>query len=101
MFQNSVLKSKLQSKIDALSIMSNELDKCCMERDRYKMLVEQLKCKKHMQHNNNLDRFAPTNTISGSEILARTKESNNMLKLEVCNIRSISIHSWIVLERQP
>nr|XP_032516844.1 coiled-coil domain-containing protein 149-A [Danaus plexippus plexippus] len=99
--ENSVLKSKLQSKIDALSIMSNELDKCCMERDRYKMLVEQLKCKKHMQHNNNLDRFAPTNTISGSEILARTKESNNMLKLEVCNIHSISIHSWIVLERQP
>ncbi|OWR52909.1 coiled-coil domain-containing protein 149-B [Danaus plexippus plexippus] len=85
--ENSVLKSKLQSKIDALSIMSNELDKCCMERDRYKMLVEQLKCKKHMQHNNNLDRFAPTNTISGSEILARTKESNNMLKLEYRQIQ--------------
>ncbi|CAG9562751.1 unnamed protein product [Danaus chrysippus] len=88
MFQNSVLKSKLQSKIDALSIMSNELDKCCMERDRYKILVEQLKCKKHMQVNNNLDRFAPTNTISGSEILARTKESNNMLKLEVESLKS-------------
>lgn len=44
--ENSVLKSKLQSKIDALSIMSRELDKCSMERDRFKVLVEQLMCKK-------------------------------------------------------
>ncbi|XP_045769610.1 coiled-coil domain-containing protein 149 [Maniola jurtina] len=87
--ENSVLKSKLQSKIDALSIMNKELDKCCMERDRYKILVEQLKCRKIVQeHTNNWDRFAPTNTISGSEILARTKEHNNMLKLEVETLRS-------------
>ncbi|CAH2241723.1 coiled-coil domain-containing protein 149 [Pararge aegeria] len=87
--ENSVLKSKLQSKIDALSIMSKELDKCSMERDRFKILVEQLKCKKVLQENtNSWDRFAPTNTISGSEILAKTKEHNNMLKLEVEMLRS-------------
>lgn len=64
--------------------MTKELDKCSMERDRYKLLVEQLKCKKIVQDNTSTnDLFAPTNTISGSEILARTKEHNNMLKLEV------------------
>ncbi|XP_046978240.1 coiled-coil domain-containing protein 149 [Vanessa cardui] len=87
--ENSVIKSKLQSKIDALSIMTKELDKCSMERDRYKLLVEQLKCKKSVQDNTNThDRFAPTNTISGSEILARTKEQNNLLKLEIETLKS-------------
>ncbi|CAH2084715.1 unnamed protein product [Euphydryas editha] len=86
--ENSVLKSKLQSKIDALSIMTKELDKCSMERDRYKLLVEQLKYKKIIQDTSIRDRFAPTNTISGSEILARTKEHNNMLKLEVETLKS-------------
>ncbi|XP_052741106.1 coiled-coil domain-containing protein 149 [Bicyclus anynana] len=87
--ENSVLKSKLQSKIDALCIMSKELDKCSMERDRFKILVEQLKCKRIVQeYTNSWDRFAPTNTISGSEILAKTKEQNNMLKLEVETLRS-------------
>ncbi|XP_013173227.1 PREDICTED: coiled-coil domain-containing protein 149 [Papilio xuthus] len=89
--ENSVLKSKLQSKVDALGIMSKELDKCSMERDRYKILVEQLQCKKSVsicvQDNNNY-RFTQTNTISGGEILARTREHNNMLKLEVETLRS-------------
>lgn len=64
--------------------MSKELDKCSMERDKYKILVEQLKYKKNLQNKtNSWDGFTPTN-ISGSEILARTKEHNNMLKVEVC-----------------
>ncbi|CAG4930088.1 unnamed protein product [Colias eurytheme] len=91
--ENSVLKSKLQSKIDALSIMGKELDKCCMERDKYKILVEQLKSKKDVMHDldykiNMPDRYAPTNTISGGEILAKIKEHNNILKLEVETLRS-------------
>ncbi|XP_038213951.1 coiled-coil domain-containing protein 149 [Zerene cesonia] len=87
--ENSVLKSKLQSKIDALSIMSKELDKCCMERDKYKILVEQLKSKKDVMHDLDMpDRYAPTNTISGGEILAKIKEHNNILKLEVETLRS-------------
>ncbi|XP_059057214.1 coiled-coil domain-containing protein 149 [Achroia grisella] len=85
--ENSVLKSKLQSKIDALLIMSKELDKCSMERDRYKLLVEQLKCKKiavnQHEYNDNVYRFTPTNTISGGDMLAKTRDHNNMLKLEV------------------
>lgn len=87
LFQNSVLKSKLQSKIDALCIMSKELDKCSMERDRYKVLVEQLKSKKLVTLPNheigNMYRFTPTNTISGGDMLAKTRDQNNMLKLEV------------------
>lgn len=63
--------------------MSKELDKCSMDRDRYKILVEQLQCKKVVREVNSWERFAPTNTISGSEIIARTREQNNMLKLEV------------------
>ncbi|XP_072932663.1 coiled-coil domain-containing protein 149 isoform X1 [Epargyreus clarus] len=87
--ENSVLKSKLQSKIDALSIMSRELDKCSMERDRYKILVEQLKCQKStVPCNSNNYKFAPTNSISGSEILAKTRDHNNMLKLEMETLRS-------------
>lgn len=67
--------------------MSKELDKCSMERDKYKILVEQFKCKKHLQSKtDDWDGFTPTN-ISSSEILARTKEHNNMLKVEV-NIKN-------------
>ncbi|XP_049872241.1 coiled-coil domain-containing protein 149 [Pectinophora gossypiella] len=88
--ENSVLKSKLQSKIDALSIMSRELDKCSMERDRYKVLVEQLKCKQTqpLQHQENVYRFTPTHTISGGEMLAKTRDQNSMLKVEVETLRS-------------
>ncbi|CAK1585364.1 unnamed protein product [Parnassius mnemosyne] len=89
--ENSVLKSKLQSKVEALAIMNKELDKCSMERDRYKTLVEQLQCKKTMsiclQDNNNF-RFTPINTITGGEILAKTRDNNIMLKLEVETLRS-------------
>ncbi|XP_068634036.1 coiled-coil domain-containing protein 149 isoform X2 [Battus philenor] len=82
--ENSVLKSKLQSKIDALAIMSKELDKCSMDRDRYRILVEQLQCKKNMSvYVQDNYRFIPNNTISGGEILAKTRDDNNMLKLEV------------------
>lgn len=86
--QNSVIKSKLQSKLDALSILSKELDKCSMERDRYKLLVEQLKCKKTTplkNHNisSNSYRFTPTNTISNGDILTKTRDHNYLLKLEV------------------
>ncbi|XP_026318994.1 coiled-coil domain-containing protein 149 isoform X2 [Hyposmocoma kahamanoa] len=72
--------------------MSNELDKCSMERDRYKVLVEQLKSKKLITLPNydigNMYRFTPTNTISGGDMLAKTRDQNNMLKLEVETLRS-------------
>ncbi|XP_060801501.1 coiled-coil domain-containing protein 149 isoform X2 [Amyelois transitella] len=71
--------------------MSKELDKCSMERDRYKVLVEQLKCKKPIvtqQENNSVYRFTPTNTISGGDMLTKTRDHNTMLKLEVEMLRS-------------
>lgn len=66
--------------------MSKELDKCSMERDRYKLLVEQLKCKKitdSQPENNGVYRFMPTNTISGGDLLTKTRDHNTILKLEV------------------
>ncbi|XP_050679154.1 coiled-coil domain-containing protein 149 isoform X1 [Leptidea sinapis] len=89
--ENSVLSSKLQSKVDALAIMSKELDKCSMERDRYKSLVEQMNNKNSINEENNMNcvyKYAPTNMISGGEILAKAKEHNNTLKLEVEKLKS-------------
>ncbi|XP_063363003.1 coiled-coil domain-containing protein 149 [Cydia amplana] len=88
--ENSVLKSKLQSKIDALSILGKELDKCSMERDKYKVLVEQLKCVRSTPHqqSSSMCRLTPTYTISGGELLAKTRDLNDMLKLEVESLRS-------------
>lgn len=65
--------------------MSKELDKCSMERDRFKLLVEQLESKKPLLRNENTNvyRFTPTNTISGSDLLTKTRDQNNVLKLEV------------------
>ncbi|CAG9787797.1 unnamed protein product [Diatraea saccharalis] len=92
LLENSVLKSKLQSKIDALLIMSKELDKCNMERDKYKVLVEQLKCKKptlsHRDTNKSLYNFTPTNTVSSGDMLAKTRDQNSKLTLEVETLRS-------------
>ncbi|RVE43623.1 hypothetical protein evm_011707 [Chilo suppressalis] len=92
LLENSVLKSKLQSKIDALLIMSKELDKSSMERDRYKVLVEQLKYKKPTILNQNTSssiyKFTPTNTVSSGDMLAKTRDQNNTLKLEVETLRS-------------
>ncbi|GBP81816.1 Coiled-coil domain-containing protein 149 [Eumeta japonica] len=92
LLENSVLKSKLQSKVEALTIMSRELDKCSMERDRFRLLVEQFKLKKNVI-SHNYDGLYPyqltTNkTVSGGELLAFTREENNILKLEVESLRT-------------
>lgn len=65
--------------------MGKELDKCSMERDRYRVLVEQSKYKNLVLHDNtnNQYRFTLTNTISSSELLVKTRDQNNLLKIEV------------------
>ncbi|KAL4713180.1 hypothetical protein ACJJTC_018825 [Scirpophaga incertulas] len=72
--------------------MSRELDKCSMERDRYKVLVEQMKNKKPVlvaqDLKNNIYNFTPTNTVSSGDMLAKTRDQNNILKLEVETLRS-------------
>jgi hypothetical protein len=40
--QNSALRRKLQSKAEALLILSKELDQCRTERDQFKLMAEQL-----------------------------------------------------------
>lgn len=40
--QNACLRRKLQSKGEALVILSRELDQCRTERDQYKMIAEQI-----------------------------------------------------------
>ncbi|CAH2047103.1 unnamed protein product, partial [Iphiclides podalirius] len=85
LLENSVLKSKLQSKVDALAIMNMELDKCNMERDKYKMLVEQLQHKEPSSGgmNHNICRFTLTNDISANEILTSTRDHNCELKVKI------------------
>lgn len=65
--------------------MGKELDKCGMERDKYKLLVEQMKCVRSTpsQENNSVYRLTPTYTESGGELLAKTRDLNDSLKLEV------------------
>lgn len=64
--------------------MNKELDKCSMERDRYKMLVQQLQHKESSSVclNNNY-RLILTNDKSGKEILATTRDHNCVLELKV------------------
>lgn len=82
--------------------MSRELDKSSMERDRYKLLVEQLMCKKTVPLKSSSDsyniayRLTPTNTISGGEMLAKTQDHNNMLKLEVNHILPLLMSSKLL-----
>lgn len=71
--------------------MNKELDKCSMERDRYRVLVEQLKChRKVLYHqDDSADVYRGTNQpMSGGELLANTREQNNMLKIEVSKLSS-------------
>lgn len=41
-FQNAALRRKLQSKTEAVLILSKDLNKCRNERDQFKLLVEEL-----------------------------------------------------------
>ena len=41
-FENAALRRKLQSKTEAVLILSKDLNKCRSERDQYKLLVEEL-----------------------------------------------------------
>ncbi|KAI8421710.1 hypothetical protein MSG28_009688 [Choristoneura fumiferana] len=74
--KNSVLKSKLQSKIDALSIMGKELDKCSMERDKYKLLVEQMKSVRSTpsQENNSVETLKSKLEEATGDIVALRKQ---------------------------
>lgn len=67
--------------------MGKELDKCRMERDRYKVFVEQLRNRNYGLKSEgfsvNIFTQSHNNIISGHELLAKTKEQNNILKIEV------------------
>ncbi|XP_011558719.3 coiled-coil domain-containing protein 149 [Plutella xylostella] len=89
--ENAVLKSKLQSKMEALSIMSAELDRVSMQRDRSRELVAALRGRAppapRAAPRADPHRIIPNNTLRGGDLLASTREHNTALKLEVETLR--------------
>lgn len=97
--ENSALRRKLQSKAEALLILSKELNQCRSERDQFKLMAEQLqdrysilKKKSHdmgfsrlMFYPDGIDSNRRGNTLA--QILGETTEQNKALKIEVQDLR--------------
>ncbi|XP_033611241.1 coiled-coil domain-containing protein 149 [Cryptotermes secundus] len=97
--ENSALQRKLQSKAEALLILSKELDQCRTERDQFRLMAEQLqdrysmlKKKSHdlgfsrlTLHPDGIDSKRRGNTLA--QILGETTEQNKALKIEVEDLR--------------
>ncbi|XP_077294274.1 coiled-coil domain-containing protein 149-B isoform X1 [Arctopsyche grandis] len=87
--ENAILRSKLQSKVEALTIMSKQLDKCVIERDHYKLLTEQFRLRHPLIHKSVIDPATffsgsdSMNNLSGAQLLATTREQNKLLTIEV------------------
>lgn len=95
-FQNAALRSKLQSKVEALSIISKQLDKCRSERDQFKLMAEQLQerytllKKKSYNGVNYYDERIDYTQLPGhnvAQLLGDTREMNKALLLEVESLR--------------
>lgn len=97
--ENSALRRKLQSKAEALLILSKELDQCRTERDQFKLMAEQLqdrysvlKKKSHDMGFNYL-MFYPDGMNSNrygnslAQVLTETTEQNKALRIEVEDLR--------------
>lgn len=97
LFQNAILRSKLQSKVEALAIMSKQLDKFVVERDYYKLLTEQVRLRYPLVHKSEIDPKTffsgsdSTNNLSGAQLLANTREQNKLLAIEVTIISFLAI----------
>lgn len=97
--ENSALRRKLQSKSEALLILSKELDQCRTERDQFKLMAEQLQDRysilKKKSHDMGLSRMMLysdgfDSSRSGSslaQLMSETKEHNKALKIEVEDLR--------------
>lgn len=98
--ENSALRRKLQSKAEALLILSKELDQCRTERDQFKLMAEQLQdrysalkkkshemglCKLSLYYDG-IDSYG-SNAPSVLQILGETKEQNKALKMEAEDLK--------------
>lgn len=96
MLQNLALKTKLTSKVEALLILSTELDKCRSERDQFKLMAEQLqdRCTQLKRKSNNVVNYceegidysqAPGQNVA--KLLNDTRELNKALTLQIESLR--------------
>ncbi|XP_063221313.1 coiled-coil domain-containing protein 149 [Bacillus rossius redtenbacheri] len=93
--ENSALRRKLQSKAEALLILSKELDRCRTERDQFKLMAEQLQDRcaalKRISQDMGADtRVWPAEGCQGrnlAQVLGETKELNKALRMEVEDLR--------------
>ncbi|XP_049952464.1 coiled-coil domain-containing protein 149 isoform X1 [Schistocerca serialis cubense] len=98
--ENSALRRKLQSKAEALLILSKELDQCRTERDQFKLMAEQLQDRysalKKKSHEMGLSKLSlyydgidsyGANAPSILQVLGETKEQNKALKMEAEDLK--------------
>ncbi|XP_071448186.1 coiled-coil domain-containing protein 149 [Hetaerina americana] len=97
--ENGALRRKLQSKAEALLILSKELDQCRTERDQFKLMAEQLqdRCStlKKRFHNKSSSSLAlysggvesEHSGYSVAQILGETTEKNKALRIELEDVR--------------
>ncbi|GLH03201.1 Uncharacterized protein GBIM_09100 [Gryllus bimaculatus] len=97
--ENAALRRKLQSKAEALLILSKELDQCRTERDQFKLMAEQLQDRytslkkksfdlglsRSYLYSSGTDCYDTGSTIM--EILNETKEKNKAMKIEIEDLR--------------
>uniref|UniRef100_A0A336LPH3 CSON000086 protein n=1 Tax=Culicoides sonorensis TaxID=179676 RepID=A0A336LPH3_CULSO len=90
--ENSALYRKLQSKVEALNIMRNELEKYRTERDQWKLMAETLQLR-YSAIKNTISVHSPNNSVDysgGSSVralLTETQQSNIQLQTEVDTLR--------------
>ncbi|XP_075227450.1 coiled-coil domain-containing protein 149 isoform X5 [Lycorma delicatula] len=94
--ENSALRRKLQSKAEALLILSQQLEQCRVERDQFKMMAEQVQDRymKLKKMSPDILSFDGGNTsrlsLSGrtvSQVFEELKEKNKVLQLEVEDLK--------------
>ncbi|XP_066991607.1 coiled-coil domain-containing protein 149 [Anabrus simplex] len=97
--ENSALRRKLQSKAEALLILSKELDQCRTERDQFKLMAEQLQDRystlkkksfdlglsRAYLYSDGLDSYSSGSSIL--QVLEESKEKNKALRIEVEDLR--------------
>lgn len=99
--ENACLRRKLQSKGEALLILSRELDQCRTERDQYKMIAEQIQIRSSALRKKSgdldeegrtkqslySDHFSIPATCNSLQLLAESNEQNKSLRLELQDLK--------------
>lgn len=86
--QYSILRRKLQSKVEALIIMSKELNECRIERDQYKLIAEQKQSRYSQSKKSKTETFSGSldydkNIATSVKMLNDLREENKSLTVEV------------------